>query len=181
MSEVVEKGTKYKWVTGHKGHIKPHILRTIRLGLIYEDKTATALLKDLNLSQSIWSDWMTNNYPINADRTIGFREFVDDCRRKNLLYKAEQFSKKLMSFKDEEIDEKTHKKIVDKDIVRIKQKEAEFLRSTIGKDFYSKKEEVESNITVDQGVIHLPLKDIQEVKNDDLLESPTETSTSTEE
>ena len=65
----------------------------------------------------------------------GFRDFINSIKKERILRAAEEFSDKLMS--TDELD--------DARMYAIKQKEAEFLRETLGKDNYSKKTEVDNS------------------------------------
>ena len=95
------------------------IRRELLEGLSYK-KTQ----EKLNINPNNWDTWVWKDYQ-------GFREFLTKIKHEIMVRGAEKFSKELMAM-DNEKDT----------IVRIKQKESEFLRETIGKDTgYTKRTE----------------------------------------
>lgn len=65
--------------------------------------------------------------------TQGLRDFINDVKKEMFLKEAEKLSHEIMNTSHED----------DARILAIKQKEAEFLRETLGKDIYSKKTEID--------------------------------------
>lgn len=82
---------------------------------------------ELGINAGTWD----NYYYLNKN---GFRDFINDVKKEYFIRQAEAFSRKLMSL-DETDDAR---------IYALKQKETEFLRETLGKDIYSKKQEIEN-------------------------------------
>ena len=64
------------------------------------------------------------------ENKYGLRDFVNDVKAERFIAMTEKVSKNIMSMNTDEISDKR---------IAIQQKEAEFLRETLGKDRYSKR------------------------------------------
>lgn len=107
------------------------------------------IMKELGINENTWDNsvWL--------DRQ-GFATFLRNCKNERSIMRAEALSKKLFDIEDTKNSK----------ILAIQQKEAEFLRETIGKDQgYTKRSEVIGlNINKNE-----PLDDDQKAKMDKLL------------
>ena len=143
----MEKETEEKQLTSPNEEKTRLKIRTLMLdGLEYKQ-----IQQELNISPSTWD----NSYYLNVR---GFRDFVDSVKKSRFLLLAEQVSKEIMA-----IDSRENAKMAS-----IKQKEAEFLRETLGKDQgYSKRiETIGLNINKNE-----PLDPEQKKKLDDLIKA----------
>ncbi len=98
--------------------------------------------------------------------THNIRDFVNALKKERFLALAEDFSNKLMNTAEDE----------DVRFYAIKQKEAEFLRETLGKDNYSKKTEIDNTtpITINVKSYETEKKAlVSHNENIKTLESPT--------
>lgn len=121
---------------------------------------------ELGIRENTWDSWYWKDYK-------GLRVKLNAWKKERMLKTAEEFSKDLMSYSRINEDGK-----LDKELAKIQQKEAEFLRETLGKDEgYTKRNEQtgKDGEALQLGVIMLPTKD------DNTLATTTETSTSIEE
>lgn len=98
------------------------LLSDIREGLL-AGKTQEAIKEELGIPNSTWCTWFYDNYN-------GFRDSVELWRLARKVKVAEDFSDRLMYIAED-----------DKDILKLKQKESEFIRETIGN--YSKKQGID--------------------------------------
>lgn len=111
-----------------KSEVKLHSLTQddtrMKIRTMYMDgKTIKQILKILNIAQGTWDNYYYTNHK-------GLREFVDDVRKSYLLTKTESVSKSIL-----DMNAKKSPKLL-----AIQQKEAEFVRETLGKDKgYSKR------------------------------------------
>jgi hypothetical protein len=114
-----------------------------------ENMSITDICKRLEISTGTWDSyyWLNKN---------GFRDFVNSIKKEAFINNAEKISREITS-----IDAKNNAKLLS-----IKQKEAEFLRETLGKDLgYSKRvETIGLNINKNE-----PLDEDQRKKLDKLF------------
>lgn len=92
---------------------------------VLDGKTQKEIAKLCGLAEETIESWIWRNYKGFADR---YR-----------LYKNEHRLKKAEAFGDYLLNEEQRK---DKEILKLKQKEAEFIRETLGKKDYSKRSEL---------------------------------------
>lgn len=84
-----------------------------------------SIQEKLDIDPDTWDGWVWRDYK-------GFRENLNSWKKERLLKKTEALS--------EEILDTPHGE--DTRMLSIKQKESEFIRETLGKEFYSKRNEV---------------------------------------
>lgn len=95
---------------------------------VLEGQMFITIQADLEISPNTWDAWVYKDYQ-------GFREKLNTWKKERLLRKTEKLS-------DEILDMVYHSEEgkVNTDILRVKQKESEFVRETLGKDQgYSKR------------------------------------------
>ena len=116
-----------------------------------KDLPIVDICKELNLNTGTWD----NYYYLNKN---GFRDFVNNIKKEKFLQNAETISKEVFEIKAEN----------NAKLLSIKQKEAEFLRETLGKDLgYSKRiETIGLNINKNE-----PLDPDQRARLDNLLKN----------
>lgn len=116
-----------------------------------KDLSIVDICKELNLNTGTWD----NYYYLNKN---GFRDFVNNIKKEKFLQNAETISKEVFEIKAEN----------NAKLLSIKQKEAEFLRETLGKDLgYSKRiETIGLNINKNE-----PLDPDQRARLDNLLKN----------
>jgi hypothetical protein len=116
-----------------------------------KDLPIVDICKELNLNTGTWD----NYYYLNKN---GFRDFVNSIKKEKFLQNAETISKEVFEIKAEN----------NAKLLSIKQKEAEFLRETLGKDLgYSKRiETIGLNINKNE-----PLDPDQRARLDNLLKN----------
>ncbi len=117
--------------------------------LWFDGESIKNICENIGVSVGTWD----NYYYLNK---YGFRDFVNSVKKEVFINNAEKISKEITS-----IDAKNNAKLLS-----IKQKEAEFLRETLGKDVgYSKRvETIGLNINKNE-----PLDDEQKKKLDKLF------------
>jgi hypothetical protein len=89
--------------------------------LVLEGLRYVQVREKLAIPKGTWDAWVHGNYS-------GFRANLKEWKKELLVNAAEDFSKELMSLSHEQDG-----KVID-GVLRVKQKESEFLRSTLGKD-----------------------------------------------
>jgi uncharacterized protein YaaR (DUF327 family) len=95
-------------------------------GFMYKD-----IQSQLDISSNTWDTWVYRD-------TQGFRDNLIKWRNERLLKKAEKISNEIL-----DMGHVSDEGRVDSNILRVKQKESEFVRETVGKDFgYSKRSEL---------------------------------------
>ena len=95
-------------------------------GVKYKDIQET-----LEISDNTWDTWVYKDYK-------EFRKNLNSWKRERLLKKSEKLSEEIL-----DTDHINDKGGVDTDILRVKQKESEFVRNTLGKDEgYSTRQEM---------------------------------------
>lgn len=108
---------------GRPTEFSEEVCRTIRAHILDgKDLKEIAGLTEINYETI--QGWQTRNFN-------GFADKIKLYRLEFRLKKAEEFSDKLMDIEE----------LNDKEILKLKQKESEFLRETIGKKIYSKRTE----------------------------------------
>lgn len=102
------------------------IRKLVLQGVPYNEIQAT-----LNIIDNTWDSWVYRD-------TQGFRGLLTEWKKERLIRKAEKLSDEILDA--DHIDEKGK---FNTDVMRVKQKEAEFVRETLGKDTgYSKRNEL---------------------------------------
>jgi len=81
------------------------------------------------INDSTWDSWYYRN-------TQGFRDLVISAKKERMVKRAEDTSDEILSLQTKDDEGKPIT-----DLLRIKQREAEFIRETLGKDHYSKRQE----------------------------------------
>ena len=104
----------------------PELLSDIREGLL-AGKTQESIKEELGIANSTWCRWFYDNYQ-------GFRDQVEGWRRDALLKQAEGNIKEIIHLPISAEDPKVMKIIADTSI---------FVTETIGKNSYSKKQDVD--------------------------------------
>lgn len=119
--------------------------------LVMDGKEYKQIQEMLKIPPGTWD----NAYYLNK---YGFREFLDDVKKMRFLQEAEKVSKEITALHSDG----------NAKLIAIKQKEAEFLRETLGKDMgYSKRiETIGLNINKNE-----PLDDEQKAKLDKLVKT----------
>ncbi len=86
-------------------------------GVKYKD-----IQEQLDISDNTWDTWIYKDYK-------DFRKNLTSWKKERLLKKSEKLSEEIL-----DIDHVDEKGGVDTDILRVKQKESEFVRTTLGKE-----------------------------------------------
>ena len=120
---------KTKGDVGRPSKLTDELLSKIK-ELILEGKKESEIYTELEIPRSTWTCWKFGNY-------TGFHTFISNWRREYKLNLAENVSEEIL----EAISLSEEGKI-DIQLLNLKQKEAQFLRETLGKDSYSKRTEV---------------------------------------
>jgi len=116
--------------------------------LYLEGKNFKQIQEELNLNPGTWDNYFY------LDKN-GFRSFILDIKKQRFILNAEKVSDEIMSLKTDN----------NAKLLTIKQKEAEFLRETLGRETYSKRAETFGiNLTKTE-----PLDDEQRAKIDNLI------------
>jgi hypothetical protein len=101
-------------------------------GLYLSGKNYITIQEELGISPNTWDSWVYKDYK-------DFRKKLTSWKWERFVRKSEGLSEEILS--TPHLDEKG---LVDTNVLRIKQKEAEYVRSTLGKkDGYSTLQEVE--------------------------------------
>lgn len=100
-------------------------------GRVLSGEKYLSIMKDLGIPAATWDTWVYKDYQ-------GFRTKLNEWKKERLIKKAELLSDDIL-----DTDHHGGKDGIDVHLLRIKQKEAEFVRSTLGKDQYSSKTENE--------------------------------------
>lgn len=109
---------------GRKTKLNDELCLKIRL-MVLEGKTLKEIAKACKIPFDTVEGWVSRNYKGFADK---WRLYKTEFR----LKKAEEFGDQLMALSHTDSHE----------ILRIKQKEAAFIRKTIGKETYSERNEI---------------------------------------
>jgi hypothetical protein len=88
---------------------------------VLEGKKYKEIQEMLSISSNTWDAWVYKDYK-------DFRKNLNSWKRERLLKKSERLSEEILDAQHETDNG------LNTDILRLKQKEAEFIRSTLGKD-----------------------------------------------
>ena len=94
--------------------------------MVLDGKAYVEIQQELEINDSTWDTWVYKNYQ-------GFRNNLVDWNYERILNKCERLSEEIL-----DINHYTGDNGVDSRILSIKQKESEFIRSTLDKKHYSK-------------------------------------------
>ena len=120
--------------------------------MVLDGKAYVEIQQELEINDSTWDTWVYKNYQ-------GFRNNLVDWNYERILNKCERLSEEIL-----DINHYTGDNGVDSRILSIKQKESEFIRSTLGKKNYSK--QVNTDLTSGGKPIMVNIdKDIAEKNN----------------
>lgn len=115
--------------------------------------------RELGINTNTWDYWVWKDYQ-------GFRVFLQNLKGEYLVREAEKLSKKILKLQAVDDEGK-----VASDVLRVQQKEMEFVRETLGKAEYSKRSELtgKDGDTVNLGVVMLPPRNttVEEIEEDD--------------
>lgn len=103
------------------------IRKMVLNGVKYKD-----IQEELQIPANTWDAWVYKDYK-------DFRKDLNSWKFERLLKKSEQLSEEILDLEHQK--ELSGLTITDDKILRIKQKEAEFIRTTLGKDNYSTRHE----------------------------------------
>lgn len=111
--------------------------------LYFEGKKYIQIQEALDIKEGTWDSWVYKDY-------MDFRKKLREWKREMFLKKAEKVSNDILDSIHLDDDSKN----IDKELLRIKQKESEFLRSTLGKgDGYSSKGDDALDKIADKAII----------------------------
>jgi len=102
--------------------------------LVLEGKIYKDIQETLNIPDNTWDTWIYKDYK-------DFRKNLQSWKAERLIKKTEKLSEEILDMSY--ISTREDKEVINTDILRVKQKEAEFVRETLGKADYSKKVEQE--------------------------------------
>lgn len=109
---------------GPKSELDDELLLEIRK-LVLSGSSYVEIRQTLGINESTWDTWVYKNYR-------GFRNDLNDWKYERLLKKSERLSEEILDLNyigDKGVNSK---------LLGIKQKESEFIRSTLDKKNYSK-------------------------------------------
>ena len=109
--------------------------------LYFQDKNYTEIQELLDIPANTWDTWIYRNTQGKGLSDKGFRSFINEIKAERLIKKTEKLSDEILTMNHYSTRE--DKEVINTDILRVKQKEAEFVRETLGKADYSKKVEQE--------------------------------------
>jgi len=109
---------------GPKTELTDKLVLEIRK-MVLDGKSYVEIQQELEINASTWDTWVYKNYQ-------GFRNNLVDWNYERILNKCERLSEEILDINH------TGDNGVDYRILSIKQKESEFIRSTLGKKNYSK-------------------------------------------
>ena len=121
----MEKANK----VGRPSTLTDEVLTKIQ-DMLLSGKTEKEVIQELEIPRSTWYTWRHDNYDY-------FRTNVLDWRREYKLVQADKVSDEI--FNAVAIDDNGK---ADVTLLNLKQKEAQFIRETLGKDNYSKRNEL---------------------------------------
>lgn len=132
--------------TGRPTELNDKLKAKIRIAIFESEERPTManIGKKTKINYSTIKDWVYRNYK-------GFDEFWRGCLRDRMLMLAESVSEDVLCAAST-----NEKGEIDKELLRIKQKEAEFIRETLGKESYSKRNEHTGKDGEPLGVVVLP-------------------------
>lgn len=100
-------------------------------GLVLEGKKYIEIQEILDIPANTWDAWVYKDYK-------DFRKDLNSWKKERLLKKSERLSEEIL-----DLDYTSEEGKINSDILRIKQKESEFVRNTLGKDEgYSTRQEL---------------------------------------
>lgn len=98
---------------------------TLRIrSMVLEGKRYSEVQRELDISPNTWDTWVYKDYQ-------DFRKNLNSWKAERLIKKSEKISEEILDMEN-----------VTAELLRIKQKEAEFVRETLGKQEYSKRSEL---------------------------------------
>ena len=97
--------------------------------LVLEGKKYLEIQKELEIPANTWDAWVYKDYK-------DFRKDLNSWRKERLIKKSERLSEEILDLNYYKEDSK-----IDADLLRIKQRESEFVRNTLGKEDYSTRQE----------------------------------------
>jgi hypothetical protein len=109
---------------GPKTELTDKLVLEIRK-MVLDGKSYVEIQQELEINDSTWDTWVYKNYQ-------GFRNNLVDWKHERILKKCEKLSEEILDINH------TGDNGVDSRILSIKQKESEFIRSTLDKKHYSK-------------------------------------------
>lgn len=98
--------------------------------LVLDGVMYKTIQESLEISPNTWDAWVYKDYK-------DFRKNLNSWKRERLLKKSEKLSEQIL-----DIPHLTEEGKTDTDVLRIKQKESEFIRQTLGKEEYSQRQEL---------------------------------------
>jgi len=142
---------------GPKTELTDKLVLEIRK-MVLDGKSYVEIQQELEINASTWDTWVYKNYQ-------GFRNNLVDWKAEKTVAEYERILKKCERLSEEILDiNHTGDNGVDYRILSIKQKESEFIRSTLGKKNYSK--QVNTDLTSGGKPIMVNIdKDIAEKNN----------------
>lgn len=117
--------------------------------MVLEGKTYIDIQNELQINSNNWDTWVYKDYQ-------GFRTSLNNWKKERLIKKAEKISDEILDLIVLDNEGKT-----DPNLLRIKQKEAEFIRSTLAKLDYSTKTETEQTGTIQVNVTNYTTLPVQ--------------------
>lgn len=112
---------------GRPSLMTDELVLKIRKGVLAGQKYID-IQRDLEILPTTWDQWVYKDYE-------GFRQKLNDWKAERLLRKTEKLSEEILDMSHENDIGK-----VNTDVLRVKQKESEFVRETLGKnEGYSKR------------------------------------------
>ena len=91
----------------------------------------------LDIPANTWDTWIYRDTQGNGLSQEGFRTFINKIKVERLVKKAEKLSDEILEMNHYSMKEDSE--VINTDLLRVKQKESEFVRETLAKDSYSKK------------------------------------------
>lgn len=109
--------------------LTPELTLQIRQ-LVLEGVQYLRIQEQLEIPANTWDAWVYKDYK-------DFRKNLQSWKAERLIKKSEKLSEQILD--EDHIDQKGK---VNTDLLKVKQKESEFVRSTLGKDEYSSRKEL---------------------------------------
>jgi len=126
--------------------------------LVLEGKKYVDIQEMLDIPANTWDAWVYKDYK-------DFRKDLNSWKAERIIKKSEKLSEDILDTPHLTEDAK-----VDTNILRVKQKEAEFVRSTLGKNEYSTK----TNTDITSGgekIVFMPPEVLARLENDSTSET----------
>lgn len=102
--------------------------------LVLEGKMYKDIQAELDVLPGTWDKWYYEDYK-------DFRKNLQSWKAERLIKKTEKLSEEILDMNHFSVKEDSE--VINTDVLRVKQKESEFVRETLGKNVYSKKVEQE--------------------------------------